>query len=526
MDASQNGLEQHGLTRRELLAAGAGAAVALPLLHAAEARAATPAPKRGGRLRVAIPGRGGAAQEHLDPHLNPRVTVSLARTHALYEGLFDWAPNGAPTNVLASDLSPNADGTIWKVKIKQGVQFHNGKTLTADDVVYSLQRVTDPTLSTESKNDIYFLTPSGIRALDKTTVELRLTQPIGNLIDKMASRGLGIVPAGATNLKTTPVGTGPFMFSSFTPGEQSLFTRFPNYHVSGKPYLDELQIFTIDDPATRNNALLAGQLDAIASVDYSQIKNLSSKGFKILNAPTGGFIANYMRTDTAPYNDGRVRRGLRLLHDRDQMVKTIFGQGYGVAGNDLPMRFDPLFDHTIPQIKFDPELAKKLFKQAGLGDNPTFELQCSSRFPGFLESATLLKQTGSKYGITINLKVVDGSSYYTAPYLTHPFTQTLWLQRSLDLFVLTALDSNALFPETRWNRPAFDRFTRTARATLNPAKRKELWHKAQITLWTQGGYAAWGLGNFVDAYVPKVYGFVPSSVAWLGWFTFTGVYFA
>src|SRR5207244_3015180 len=122
----------------------------------------------------------------------------------------------------------NADGTVWKVKIKQGVQFHNGKTLTADDVVYSLQRVTDPTLSTESKNDIYFLTPSGIRALDKSTVELRLTQPIGNLIDKMASRGLGIVPAGATNLKTTPVGTGPFIFSSFTPGEQSLFARFPN----------------------------------------------------------------------------------------------------------------------------------------------------------------------------------------------------------------------------------------------------------------------------------------------------------
>src|SRR5581483_8740618 len=97
------------------------------------------------------------------------------------------------------------------------------------------------------------------------------------------------------------------------------------------------------------NALLAGQADAISAIDPSQAVSLKKAGFKILSAPTGGCIANYMRVHVAPYNGGRVRRGIRMMHNRQKMVSTIFGKDYAVVGNDLPMRFDPLFDHDIPQ---------------------------------------------------------------------------------------------------------------------------------------------------------------------------------
>lgn len=516
--------EGNRYTRKEILAAGAGAAAAASLLRNADAFAATP-PRRGGRLRAAVAGRGGAVNEHLDPHLNPRPTVSLARTHAIYEGLFDYTPAGTIKNVLAQEVSANADGTVWRIRIKSGIEFHNGKTLTAEDVVWSLQRVRDPRLSTESKNDIYFLPPEGIRALDRTTIELRLNQPIGDIRDKMVSRGLGIAPADSPDLRAKPVGTGAFKASEFVPGDRSLFVRNPNYRVSGRPYLNELEIYTMDDTTAKMNALLAGQMDAIAAIDYTQIAYLKRLGYKILSAKTGGFIANFMNVTKAPFNDGRVRLAMRLLHNRQQMVDTIFGRENAQIGNDLPMKTDPLFAGDIPQIHYDPERAKFLLKQAGHGTRPTFELQCSSRFPGMIESATLLKENAKKAGVTVNLKVVSPTSYYSPAYLAHPFTQTLWFQRSLDLFILQALDSNAIFPETGWKRPNFDKFTRTARAELNFAKRKALWRKAQMTLWTQGGYAMWAYPNFVDATAKNVAGFVPSSVTWLGWFTFDGVHF-
>jgi peptide/nickel transport system substrate-binding protein len=528
----------HRYTRRRFLGVTGATLAGVPALLAAcggdddggEGQAPAPdtgategaaAPARsGGRLRVGLV--GGGTGETMDPH-QPEGETSFARNHNHYELLLDFGPDGAPYEVLAEELSANADGSVWTVRLRDGIEFHNGKTLSAADVVYSYQRILDPELALEGANDLAFVKPENIRALDDLTVELQLEYPVGAMRDKLASRALSIFPDGFTEFQTQVIGTGPFRLESFTPGQRSLSVRFEHYHEDGKPLLDELELISIDDTAARSNALTAGQVDAIGSLDYSQVDLIEGAGFKILDAETGGFLANLMCVTEPPFDDPRVRLAVRLLHDREQLVNTIFF-GHGAVGNDLGMRFDPIYASEIEQIAYDPERARALLAEAGQ-DGLAVELLTSNAYPGMLESATLFKEQAKAGGLNVELKQQAADAYYGEAWLAHPFKQTLWGQRSQDLFFLQALDSNAPYNETCWKRPEFDEFVREARATVDDAARRELYVRAQQLLWEEGGYVIWGHGNYTDAYSSKVDGFVPSAVRNLGWYTFKDVFF-
>jgi peptide/nickel transport system substrate-binding protein len=509
-----NAISRRGMLKGAAAAASlaAGTSLISPFKAAAQ-------PARGGRLRVGA--RGGGTAEVLDPHTS-QGEISLARNHNHFELLFDFGPDGAPYPVLAEEMTPNDDATVWKIRLRDGIEFHNGKTLTAADVVYSYRRIKEPGAGREGANDLAFVNDDGIRAVDDTTVELTLNQPIGNLRDNLASRSLSIVPDGWTDF-ANPVGTGPFKHVSFTPGQRSLSARWENYWREGMPYLDEVEYIVIDDNAARVNALLANQIDVAGVLDYAQVATVEAAGFKILNSETGGFQANLMCITQPPFDDNRVRRAIRLLHDRQQLVDTIYF-GYGAVGNDLGMRFDPIYASEIPQIEYDPDEAKSLLRQAGQ-ENLTLTIFTTNAFPGMLESATLFQQTAAAAGVTINLNQMAADSYYGDAWLADPFKQTLWGQRSQDLFILQALDSNAPYNETCWFRPEFDEFTRKARATTDDALRRELYVEAQKIMWEETGYVIWGHGNYIDGLGPKVAGFTPSPVRWMGHSNFKEVYF-
>lgn len=508
-----------GISRRKVLTSAAAAASLVASAGMISPLRAADAPRKGGRLRVGA--RGGGTDEVLDPHVSHGET-SIARNHNHYELLFDFGTDGAPYPVLAEEMTPSADATVWKIRVRSGVQFHNGKPLTAADVVYSYRRIKEPDAGREGANDLAYVDSDKIRAIDDTTVELTLNQPIGALMDNLSSRSLSIVPDGWTDF-ANPVGTGPFKFVSFTPGQRSLSARWEGYWRESQPYLDELEFIAIDDNAARVNALLANQIDVAGVLDYAQVASVEAAGFKILNSETGGFQANLMCVNQKPFDDNRVRRAIRLLHDRQQLVDTIYF-GHGVVGNDLGMRFDPIYAKEIPQITYDPDEAKSLLKQAGAEDL-TVSIFTTNAFPGMLESATLFQQTAGAAGVTVNLNQMAADSYYGDAWLADPFKQTLWGQRSQDLFILQALDSNAPYNETCWLRPEFDKLTREARATVDAAKRRELYVAAQKILWEETGYVIWGHGNYIDGLGAKVAGFTPSPVRWMGHSTFREVYF-
>lgn len=514
------------ISRRQLLQAGAavGAASLLPGLDHAGAASfdvVSLAPRRGGRLRVGMV--GGGTSETLNP--NRQVNeIDTGRSHLLYERLVDFNPDGSLFNQLATEFSANANGAVWKIKVRPGVIFHDGSTLTADDVVYSLRYILDPSTTSEGREDIIFMTPNGIRALDPSTVEIRLDQPNAILPTNLSSRAIYIFKKGTTSFDT-PNGTGPFKFKSWTRGERSLFVRHDRYRQHGGPYLDELEMISIDDPTTRINALIGGQIDAIAYLDPQFASTvLANSNLRLLQHDAGGYTCQLVEVDKAPFTDNRVRQAFRYMVDRKAVIQTAL-LGYGLLGNDLPCPFDPDYAHEIPQRAYDPEKAKFLLKQAGQA-NLTVSLYTSNVAPGMLESSVLIAEQAKKVGVTITIDKVPASQYWTDRYMKAKFECTAWGQRPLASQIAQGYNLKSASNETDWYRPDFDKITNQARMTLDPKKRHELYVATQRMLWDQGGYIIWGFYRYLDATSSKVHGIVPSSVRPLGWYTLTDAYLA
>ena len=498
--------------RRALLTL-AGAALALPGIAHAQT------PKKGGRLLVGS--AGGGAKDKLDPHA-PVSNPDIARVFALYEPLAERDQNYEFRMVLAEEITGNATADVWTVRLRQGVEFHNGKTLTADDAIASIQRMIDPKRSSASSS-LADIDPNGFKKLDDRTFSIQLKQSYGTFDVQLGQYGNGIVPADFDLQK--PVGTGPFKMGSFTPGDRSVFPAHKNYWQSGKPYVDELVIIDFPDETARINALMSGQVHAIDNVPFAQTRPLgATPGLKVLQAKTGAWLPFTMRVDQAPFDDVRVRQAMRLLVDRPQMVEQALS-GLGSIANDLYSPFDPAYASDLPQRHQDFDQAKSLLRAAGK-ENLEVELVTASVAAGVVEAAQVLVEQAKGAGVKINVRKVDTGVFYGNDYLKWPFAQDFWYGR--DYLPQTAVCSlpDAIYNETHFGDPKFAGLIAEARRTLDAGKRKEILHQAQQIEYETGGYIIWGFRDQIDAYSAKIAGFIPSKTGTpLGNYGFGGVYF-
>ena len=265
-----------GLTRDELLrraAAGGLVIVAGGGLASAADAAVRAAPKRGGTFRLGV--AGGSAKDFIDGQYiitEPDIARLLTgwETLVVFDSQFRLKFDG-----LAEEITPNKKADVWTIRVRPGIEFHNGKTLTSADVRYSLQRFVNKKLALGGQAFLPTLDPTRIKLLDKRTVRVTLTHPDATILDSLAQYTAGIVPVGYGSAgygKAKPnVGTGPFKLTSFTPGQQSAHARNPNYWRSGQPYFDQVVIIDFPDDTARVNALLIGQIDAMTQVPPAQV---------------------------------------------------------------------------------------------------------------------------------------------------------------------------------------------------------------------------------------------------------------
>ena len=519
------------LTRREAVrrAAVGALALSLPGLAPAAAHAATAAsgPKRGGRLRVGMV--GDASSETLD--FNRVVDeIGSTRLNNLYEGLFTWDKTGKTVNILAQGASSNQDASVWKIKVLPGVLFHNGKTMTADDVVYSFHYMLDP------KNNSLALTilkpivkAANIRKLDRYTVEFRLNAPNSLFPDMIADRLFKIIPSGTTahQLANAPIATGPFKFDSWTRGERSLFVRFNDYHMHPLPYLDELEIISINDPTARLNALVAGQIDALGQLDFTLAPIVKANPKLQLMNIQGATYTNFcMQGNRPPFNDVRVRQAFKLMTDRKQMIATALS-GYGRIGNDIPSWFDPNYAANLPQQAYDPEKAKALLKAAG-HEGLTVSLSTSDVAPGMLASSTVLAEQAKAAGVTINLKQWPTSSYWASGYIkpAWPMACSNWGGRGLAAMFAWVYQTGAPDAESAWPQtdPQWQVALRKTLATTNKGKLHTALIDLQQQLWEKDGEIIWAFLSNVDALSSRVKGLPPSVMRPLGDYDFKLAY--
>jgi peptide/nickel transport system substrate-binding protein len=317
---------------------------------------------------------------------------------------------------LATSWKPNGDGSVWTFKLRQGVKFHNGQPMTADDVVYTMQQQCDPKNAANALSVFGgILSPSGVKKVDSSTVAFHLNQPIGSFPYLVSSDNYNsiIVPKGTDFAKwqKTMIGTGAFKLKSYTQNVGANFVANPDYW-GPKPKLAGSAWTFYQSQSPMILALQGGQVDMISALSQAGATALfNSSSYKIVTIHASLHRELSMRTDQPPFNDARVRQAMALTVDRPGMVKALLA-GFGTPGNDSP--FAPIFastDKSVAQRTLDLTKAKQLMSAAGhsSGINATMFTEQFQEIP---QLAQAFAAGAKKAGININLKVETQAAYY------------------------------------------------------------------------------------------------------------------
>jgi peptide/nickel transport system substrate-binding protein len=460
-------------------------------------------PRRGGHLRVGL--TGGASSDTLYP-LAQVTPPDLARSPQLFNSLIEFQSNGQLALVLAEEMTPNANATEWTIRVKKGITFHNGKTLDADDVIFTFQKCLNPKSPAPSASLLVPVELNGIKKLDQYTVSIPCKTPYSSLPQMIQNYNLPIMPVDFD--LSHPVGTGPFKYVSFTPGVSSLFDRNPNYFETGLPYLDSVEITDFNDETAQTSALLSGQLDAIGALSVGSVDAMKVGGKPIVYSAAGGITPFTMRTDVAPFNDVRVRQAMRLIVDRPQMRKLVFG-GYGLLGNDVTSPFDPAYDSALPQREQDIPQAKALLKAAGQ-EGLTIQLTTASIEQGTVLAAQVFAQQAKAANVKVNVNNIQTTEFYGPNYLKWPFAQDFYfyspyMLQVTDAFLPTSPYNECHFNDAKYNSLYAKAQTITTQAALTPVEQEMM-----SIDYNQGGYIIPYFVPVIDAHAPNLQGVLPA----------------
>jgi peptide/nickel transport system substrate-binding protein len=531
-DESLAGILAHReVSRRQLLLGAAGTGLALGagglLTSGAAAGAASLSkgltklpggtPKRGGTLRVGIITSG--SEENLFPG-TAAANPDMSRCYSLYDYLF-YLPSGKDLYPLVPGLAlsaePNGAADVWTLKLRPGVTWHDGKSFTASDVVYNFQYLWGNAASNYSASFLDGLVDfKNVKALDSLTVQIPLVTPAAQFPSVLGFFNFGVLQEGATakSVATNPVGTGPFVFQSFTPGQQSVFKANKNYWQSGKPYVDSLVIdTTFTDNTALLNALLSGNLDCVVAPALDQARaQLSSNQVQVLESECASQTYMFgMRVDKGPFVDNNVRDAFKLLVNRQDIIDGALA-GFGEVGNDLMGPYTPYFASSLKREQ-DLDKAKYLFKKAGVLGH-SFNWPTANAFPGMVESLTIMAEQAQAAGVKINIETGSPGTYFTPAdgAYTRYASQNVW-QPSSSLMVnyRGALTVGAPYPDTHWGMqkpggPAANALIAKAIAATNPSTAEELWHEVQLEQFNDGGFVVWGDLNYIDLAANNVRG--------------------
>ncbi|GAA0479602.1 ABC transporter substrate-binding protein [Streptomyces stramineus] len=515
-----------GLRRRAFLAA-AGAVTAALALTACGSSPADRAgadnggkPRRGGRLRAAF--AGGGAAETLDPHLS-NLFADAARAKALFDKLADFGSDMTPRPRLATRWEPNAALDRWTVTLRDAV-FHDGRPVTAEDVLFSYRRIADPEKTYRAKASLEPVDLDASRATGARTVEFRLKRPTAEFPNILASFGAYIVPED-TGKFDKPVGSGPFRFVSFAPGRSALFRRNDAYW-GGAPHLDELEFVVANEESARAGALLGGQVEYAHELNPATARAHEGKGrieiVRLRNSAMQGFV---MKTDRPPFDDPRVREAFFLIADRKELVDGALS-GAGEIGNDLFGKGYAHYAAGLPQRTQDLDRARHLLRQAGAGDLRV-TLDTSPVAAGFTEAAGIFRDQAKKAGVTIDVRTGNKDSYWKdildSGTLASYRSGAMPIESHISQRLLTDSTTNA----THWRHKDFDALYQRLQSTKDLSERNGLYERMQRRLHAEGGFLVWGFADWIVGTGRRVRGVAPDAPAnTLDWARFDTVWLA
>ncbi|MCB6178485.1 ABC transporter substrate-binding protein [Rhodobacter sp. Har01] len=493
------------MTRREFVGRASAMGITAGLASALFSKTAlAQEAKKGGVIRVGM--AGGESTNSLDPALAAsEVPYQVNMTWG--EMLVDVNPDGSIDNRIAEEISSSPDASEWKFKIRAGVEYHNGQTVTAEDVVATLKRHTDEKAQSGALGIV-----QGIAEMkaEGDMVTLKLVAPNADLPYLMGDYHLMIQPGGGVDNPTSGIGAGPYKVVVNEPGVRHTFVKHANYFDSTIGHADEVEILVINDNTARTAALQSGQVHMINRVDPKIVELLKgAAGIQIRAAAGRGHYVFIMHVDKAPFDNNDLRMALKLAINRQEMVDKILG-GLGSRGNDFPINAAyPLFDDSIEQRDFDAAKAAEHYKASGHDGSPIILRTAPGAFPGAVDAANLFAASAKAAGIPLEVKLEPDDGYWSNVWNVEPFCASYWGGRPVqDQMYTTAYLSTAEWNDTKFKNAKFDELLLAARGELDAAKRKGMYKEMAQILRDEGGLILPMFNDFVSGVSDKIAGWV------------------
>ncbi len=498
-------VRQGGLSRRDFVgragALGVSSAFAGTMLATA-AQAAGPV--KGGVLRAGV--QGGQSTDSLDPAL-AASDVPFVINSTWGETLVDVELNGTLGLRVAEEVSSNADATQWMFKIRKGIEYHNGATLTPEDVVATLKRHTDEKSQSGAAGIVKGIT--GMKA-EGDMVTLTLAAANADLPFLMADYHLVIQPGGGVDNPAAGIGSGPYKVTENEPGVRTAFEKHANYWDPDRGFADQVEVLSINDNTARTAAIQSGQIHMMTRIDPKIVDLLKGNTDVVIERAAGpGHYVFIMECTKPPYDNNDLRMALKLAINRQEMVDKILG-GMGSRGNDFPINASyPLFDDGIPQREYDAAAAAEFYKKSGHDGSPLMLQVAPGAFPGAVEAAQLFQASANAAGIPLQVKLEPDDGYWSNVWNVAPFCASYWGGRPVqDQMYSTAYLSTADWNDTKMINPHFDEVLIAARGELDPVKRKAMYSELAKIVRDTGGLICPMFNDWVEGRRAEVGGWV------------------
>ena len=434
-------------------------------------------PVKGGEITV------GIAQD-LDDSLDPHQTVAAGTREVLFnifEGLVKPNSDGEMIPAVAEKYTLSEDGTTYTFTLREGVKFHNGQTVTAEDVVYSINRCAAVPEGQEKPLVAAFSAVKSVEALDEKTVAVTIAQRDLEFISYMTA---AIIPADYENQDTAPVGTGPFRFVSRTPQQDFVMERFEDYW--GAPaWLDKVTYKICENADALVMNLNGSSIDLCAHLTSAQASQLN-QNFQVLEGTMNLVQAIYLNNQAKPFDNQLVRQALCYAIDR-QGIMDMVADGHGTAvGSSIYPAFTKYFlPELVDKYPHSVEKAKELLAQAGYPDGFDMTISVPNNYQPHMDTAEVVAEQLREAGINVTIQPVEWSTWLDTIYNGRQFQATVV---GVDAANMTARAMLERFTSDygknfiNYNNPAYDALFQQAINAQDEATQTDLYKQMETML--------------------------------------------
>jgi peptide/nickel transport system substrate-binding protein len=419
------------------------------------------------------------AQEVEPPGLDPTTATSAAIPRVVYsnvlEGLVKIDRDGKIVPALAKSYKISKDRKEYIFVLKKGVKFHDGKSFDAEDVKFIFERLMDEKTAIAHRE--YYKDIDSVQVVDSHTVKIKLKNVNSMFLFNLARPDSVIInKQAADRLKSAPIGTGPFKFVEWVPGDHITLIKFGDYHRKGIPYLDKVIFKFIGDPSAQIASLKAGDIDAIAydvSPENALLLEKDPK-FKVLNGYTTTKVVLSTNNSRKPFTDVKVRRAMAHAIDRSALIKGAMS-GYGVPIGSHMDPGNPYYIDLTSAYPFNPEKAKQLLTEAGYPNGFDAVIKLPERFAYAKRSGEIIADMLSKVGIRLNIELVEWGQWIGRIFNNADYDLTV-IGHAEPFDINIYANPKYYF---RYDNPTFQEMLKRAEMEAHPKIRKELYITCQ-----------------------------------------------